>query len=175
MSDRMFPLDTTGRILVVAPTKRDGAITQSLLAKAGIGCFVCGDMREMACEIDSGADALLLTGEALASPDFEKILKALAHQPSWSDLAVVVLLQPSPLAPRAQRRLDALSNVTVLERPAPVRSVVSAVQTAIRGRERQYQIRDQIEAIRRAEAAAHHLRRQLEVAIEASEVGTFHC
>jgi PAS domain S-box-containing protein len=175
MSDRMHPLDTTGRILVVAPTKRDGAITQSLLAKAGIGCLVCGDMCEMAREIDGGADALLLTGEALASPDFDKVLKVLAHQPSWSDLAVVVLLQPSPLNPKAQRTLDALSNVTVLERPAPVRSVVSAVQTAIRGRERQYQIRDQIDSIRRAEADAVDLRRRLEVAIDASEVGTFHC
>lgn len=175
MPDSKSPLDTTGRILVVAPTKRDGMITQSLLAKAGIGCFVCGDLSEMAGAIDDGADALLLTGEALVSRDFEKILEVIARQPSWSDLAVVVLLQPTPLIPSAQRSLDALSNVTVLERPAPARSVVSAVQTAIRGRKRQYQIRDQIESIRRAEAAANDLRRQLEVAIEASEVGTFHC
>ena len=167
--------DTTGRILLVAPTKRDGAITQGLLAEAGIGCFICGDLEQMAREVDNGADALLLTGEALAAREFDQVLAVLTKQPSWSDLSVVVLLPPSPLSLRAQRALDSLSNVTLLERPAPVRSVVSAVQTAIRGRERQYQIRDQIESIRKAEAAANDLRRQLEAAIDASEVGTFHC
>jgi PAS domain S-box-containing protein len=167
--------DTTGRILLVAPTKRDGTITQGLLAEAGIGCFICGDLKQMAREVDNGADALLLTGEALAAGEFDQVLAVLAKQPSWSDLSVVVLLPPSPLSLRAQRALDSLSNVTLLERPAPVRSVVSAVQTAIRGRERQYQIRDQIESIRKAEAAANDLRRQLEAAIDASEVGTFHC
>jgi len=169
------PRDTTGRILLVAPTKRDGTITQGLLAEAGVGCFICGDLEHLAREVDNGADALLLTGEALAAREFDQVLAVLANQPSWSDLSVVVLLPPSPLSLRAQRVLDSLSNVTLLERPAPVRSVVSAVQTAIRGRERQYQIRDQIESIRKAEAAANDLRRQLEASIDASEVGTFHC
>ncbi|MCE9604353.1 MAG: response regulator [Planctomycetia bacterium] len=175
MPDSVRPLDTTGRILVVAPTKRDGDVSCALLAKAGVGCLVCRDLDHAAREIGRGADALLLTGDALASLEFGQVLTILANQPAWSDLAVVVLLQPSPLSRRAQRALDALSNVTLLERPAPVRSVVSAVQTAIRGRERQYQIRDQIESIRRAEEAANELRRQLEGAINASEVGTFHC
>jgi len=175
MPDSASPLDTKGRILVVAPTKRDGEVSRDLLAKAGIGSLICRDLEHAAHEILQGADALLLTGEALAAREFEQVLAVLAKQPSWSDLAVVVLLQPSPISSRAQRALDALSNVTLLERPAPVRSVVSAVQTAIRGRERQYQIRNQFESIRRAEAEANELRRQLEAAIDASEVGTFHC
>lgn len=170
-----LPFAVTGRILLIAPTKRDGEVTQSLLARAGLGCCICRDPEHLAREIEAGADALLLTGETLASPGFDQVFSVLARQPSWSDLGAVILLPPTPLSPPAQRAFDALTNVTVLERPAPTRSVVSAVQAAIRGRERQYQIRDQFESIRRAEVAANDLRRQLEAAIDASEVGTFHC
>jgi signal transduction histidine kinase/ActR/RegA family two-component response regulator len=60
-------------------------------------------------------------------------------------------------SPVATRVLRALRNVTLLERPAPMRSVLSAVEAAVRSRVRQYQIRDQVELIRRAEATAQQL------------------
>ena len=56
-----------------------------------------------------------------------------------------------------------------------MRSVISAVESALRGRARQYQIRDQIAAISEAEQSARELREQLELAVDASELGTFHC
>jgi hypothetical protein len=68
-----------------------------------------------------------------------------------------------------------LRNVTLLERPAPTLSVVSAVQAAVRGRERQYQMRDQFESIRKGEMRSRELLEQLEIAVDASELGTFHC
>ena len=68
--------------------------------------------------------------------------------------------------------LRLLRNVTLLERPAPTLSVVSAVQAAVRGRERQYQMRDQFESIRKGEMRSRELQEQLEIAIDASELGT---
>ena len=62
-----------------------------------------------------------------------------------------MLMQGSVTSNAAPQIIRDLGNVTLLERPAPTRSVVSAVQTAIRSRQRQYQIRDQMEAIRRAQ------------------------
>ncbi len=118
---------------------------------------------------------MLLTEEALGATGIDELLRTLAKQPAWSDLPVVLLMQGGILSPAATQVLRSLRNVTLLERPAPTRSVVSAVQAAIRGRDRQYQIRDQIEAIRHAEATSSELRQQLEIAIEASELGTFHC
>ena len=44
----------------------------------------------------------------------------------------------SPRAPR--RRCETLGNVTLLERPVRVAALVSAVRTALRARQRQYQI-----------------------------------
>ena len=61
------------------------------------------------------------------------------------------MMQGGNLSPVATRVLRLLRNVTLLERPALARSVVSAMQSAVRARERQYQIREQIERIRRGE------------------------
>ena len=163
------------RVLLAAPTRRDAEVTLSLLEKAGLFCIVCDGLRGLAGEIDSGAGVILLTEEAMTAPGIGELLDALATQPPWSDLAVVLLLRGGVLSPAASKVLRALHNVTLLERPAPTRSVVSAVQAALRGRDRQYQIRDQIESIRRAEATSSELRRQLEIAVDASELGTFHC
>jgi signal transduction histidine kinase/FixJ family two-component response regulator len=86
-----------------------------------------------------------------------KLLPSLERQPPWSDLPVVMLIQGGVQSSGANSVLRSLRNVTLLERPAPTRSVVSAVLAAVRGRERQYEIREQIEAIRRAEARSREL------------------
>ena len=163
------------RVLLVAPTTRDAEVTRSLLAKAGLACVVCEGLRELAREVETGAGVVLLTEEAVTAPAIDELLSTFANQPPWSDLAIVLLMQGDILSPASIRVLRSLRNVTLLERPAPARSVVSALQTAIRGRVRQYQIRDQIESIGRAEATSRELQRQLEIAVNASELGTFHC
>jgi signal transduction histidine kinase/ActR/RegA family two-component response regulator len=99
----------------------------------------------------------------------------LDKQPSWSDLPVVMMMRQGDQSPVAAGVLRLLRNVTLLERPAPTLSVVSAVQAAVRGRERQYQMRDQFESIRKGEMRSRELQEQLEIAIDASELGTFHC
>jgi hypothetical protein len=86
-----------------------------------------------------------------------------------------MMMQQGDQSPVATNVLRSLRNVTLLERPAPTLSVVSAVQAAVRGRERQYQTRDQIESIRKGEVRSRELQQQLEIAIDASELGTFHC
>lgn len=167
--------DAERRVLLVAPTTRDGEVTRLLLAKAGLVCVVCDGLRNLAREVEAGAGVVLLTEESVAAPGIDELLATFAKQPPWSDLAVVLLLQGGVPTPAATQVLHSLSNVTLLERPAPMRSVISAVQSAVRGRDRQYQIRDQIASISRAEATSSELRRQLEIAVDASELGTFHC
>jgi hypothetical protein len=163
------------RVLLIPPTIRDGEVTRSLLAKAGLQCVVCQGPGELAREMEVGVGVVLLTSEVLAAPEMGELLRALAQQPPWSDLAIVLLVKGKLSSAAATRVLGSLTNVTLLERPSPIRSVISAVQAAVRGRERQYQIRDQIESIRSAQAVSNELRQQLEIAIETSELGTFHC
>jgi signal transduction histidine kinase/CheY-like chemotaxis protein len=163
------------RVLLVAPTARDGEITRSLLAKAGLTCVVCENLNHLVKELHVGAGAVLLTEEAITGEGIEELLTTVAEQPSWSDIPVVMMMRQGDQSPVATGVLRSLRNVTLLERPAPTLSVVSAVQAAVRGRERQYQMRDQFESIRKGEVRSRELQEQLEIAVDASELGTFHC
>ena len=162
------------RVLLVPPTRRDGEVTSALLARAGLGCLICRDLEILSEEISAGAGAVLLTEETLAASGIERLLASLQNQPSWSQLPVVLLIDGAGRAPVVVQAIQALGNTTLLDRPAPTRSVISALEVAVKGRERQYQIRDQFEKIRRAEARARELQQQLAIAVNASELGTFH-
>jgi signal transduction histidine kinase len=139
------------RVLIFPPGRRDGEVTRAVLGRAGLDCVVCPDARDVAHEIEAGTGVLIMTDAALASPSIQPVLTALSRQPSWSDLPVVLLCQAGPQAPGVAHILKSLTNVTVLDRPASARTLVSTVQAALRGRLRQYQTRDQLEALRIAE------------------------
>jgi signal transduction histidine kinase len=163
------------RVLVVPPTVKDGHVTQELLSKSGLNSHCCRNLSEVCTELSAGAGALLLTEEAVTSHDIQALLDVLQHQPPWSDLPIILLMRGGAQSPAATRVLRALRNITLIERPAPMRSVISAAQSAIRGRQRQYQIREQIDTIQQEESHSRELQKQLEIAIDASELGTFHC
>ena len=163
------------RVLLLAPTAKDGEVTCRVLHKAGIECVALRNLYELSQELPRGAGSLLLTEDVFSAAGVGELLSALENQPNWSDLPVVMMMPEAIDSPIAQRMMAALSNVILLERPAPMRSLVSAVQAAIRARVRQYQIRDQIDAVREAEQRSRELQQQLELAMDASELGTFHC
>jgi PAS domain S-box-containing protein len=136
------------RVLLAAANVKDGEITRSLLAREGLTCVVCQNLRDLTKEVDAGVSAIVLTEEAFGAESLDELLAKLEKQPPWSDIPVVLLMQGDRGSAAAVQMLRSLQNVTLLERPAPMRSVASAVQAAVRARVRQYQIRRQIEEIR---------------------------
>ncbi|MFL6694779.1 MAG: sensor histidine kinase, partial [Ramlibacter sp.] len=63
------------------------------------------------------------------------------HQPAWSDLPVLVMAKRGADSLEAQRAVEHLGNVTMLERPVRTLSLVSAARSALRARDRQYEMR----------------------------------
>jgi len=116
-------------------------------------CAVCGDPLQLAAQIESGLGAIVVTDAVASDPRSAAILAALGSQPAWSDAPTILLSRNDRKSAAVERFVAALSNVTILDRPASTRTLVSAVQTAIRGRRRQYQIRDQLQALHAAEEA----------------------
>ncbi|MEP7061523.1 MAG: ATP-binding protein [Betaproteobacteria bacterium] len=165
----------TRRVLLAAPTARDAEVTQAILAKAQIACVACRDLRQLAREIEGGVGAIVLTADALGTHDIDQVVAMLDREPAWSEPPIVLLLGHSMLAAGPAARLRALRNVTVLERPTPIHALVSAIGAALRARQRQYQMRDQILALERSEKSSRQLQQQLELAVDASALGTFHC
>jgi signal transduction histidine kinase/ActR/RegA family two-component response regulator len=137
------------RVLILAPIGRDGALTSQLLAQAGIPCHLCGSAREMCAEIRQGAGAVLLTEEALADRYIDELAETLQTQPAWSDISLLLFAgdDRSQATMRTLRTLEVLRNVTLLDRPIRVTAVISTIRAALRGRRRQYELRDVLLAL----------------------------
>jgi signal transduction histidine kinase/CheY-like chemotaxis protein len=152
------------RVLIFPPTRRDGDVTRDLLERAGLSCYVCYDALILARELDLGAGTMVLTDAALVAPNFDSVLAVLGRQPPWSDLPVVLLCQAVAQSAAVARIIASMTNVVLLDRPASARTLISAVQTAIRARLRQYETREQLRALREAEEALLGREQQLHIA-----------
>jgi signal transduction histidine kinase/ActR/RegA family two-component response regulator len=140
------------RLLVLAPTGKDAALLRAKLLEAGFECDVCADAADLAEEIGRGAGSLLVAEEAIAAR-MQPLARLIERQPSWSDLPVLIMTREGANSPTVGKALLTLGNVTLLERPIRVSALASAVRTALRARQRQYQARAQL-AEREAAAQA---------------------
>ena len=86
----------------------------------------------------------------LAGDRLECLKAVLDRQPSWSDIPAVLLTRSGLDSPVAALVMQSLRNVLVLTRPVGMTVLLSAVRTALCARERQYEVRDQIESLARA-------------------------
>jgi len=146
------PSDAELRVLMAPATRRDGEATRQALAPFGVELVVMAGPADIAEEVAVGVGAIVLTELAQAGAGFERLTRVLARQCAWSDVPVVLTVRAD--ASTALTALYArLSNVTVIDRPTSIRTLVSAIQAALRARRRQYEIRDRIDALERAERA----------------------
>jgi len=150
-----------GRVLIFAPIGRDAGLTAELLSRAGVACQVCHAMNDVCIELARGAGAILLTEEALADPRLDDLADALASQPPWSDISILLFAgsDRSQASLRTLHKLEVLRNVTLLDRPVRTAAVISTVRAALRGRQRQYELRDTLVALQRARLDAEHANR----------------
>lgn len=141
------------RVLVLPPTRRDGDVTCAMLRNVGLDCDVVGNARMLASQLSTSIGAVVLTDAVVGDPDLSSVMEALDHQPQWSDVPVILLSRPVAQSHNDKRRFGKLTNLTVLDRPTSGTALVSAVEAAIRGRARQYQIRDQLNSLQAADTA----------------------
>ena len=141
------------RVLVLPPTRRDGDVTCAMLRNVGLDCDVVGNARMLASRLSAPIGAVVLTDAVVGDPDLSSVMEALDHQPQWSDVPVILLSRPVEQSHTDKRGFGKLTNLTVLDRPTSGRALVSAVEAAIRGRARQYQIRDQLNSLQAADTA----------------------
>jgi PAS domain S-box-containing protein len=152
------------RILIFAPTGRDAALTARFLVDGNLHPLACESIEHLCLEMNEGAGLVFLTGEALTPEAMQCLIGALAQQPPWSDIPIVVLTSGGGGTPANAAALSALGeagNVTLIERPVRVMTLMSTVKSALRARHHQYDVRDRLEAERRAKEALAQSERQL--------------
>ena len=141
------------RVLLLAPTSKDAAMTERILGQAGVTCASCSDLAQVCRELDRGVAAVILPEEVVVHETHREFGRWLAHQPAWSDLPVLILSRAGGDSAAVAQAMAQFGNVTVLERPTRVAPFVSAVRTALRTRQRQYQNRQHLAEIRRSAEA----------------------
>ena len=103
-------------------------------------------MADLVARLAEGAGAAVITEEALFRDFDDRLYQWVEKQPAWSDFPFVVLTSQSapPGHPRRIQLLAALKNVSLLERPLHAATLVSAVRSALRARQRQYEVREHL-------------------------------
>jgi signal transduction histidine kinase len=144
------------RVLVVAPTGRDGVLICNLLRSRALDCvmFATPELARLALRL--GAGAVILAEEALKLSDIDEWSVQIAQQPSWSDIPLILLTVRGEVDQENQQRsrvLEPLGNLVLLERPVRPETFLSTVQAALRGRVRRYQVRDFLSRSRAADEA----------------------
>ena len=135
--------DVSRRVLIVAPIGRDAELMCTHLESAGVPCEVCDDVDGMCMELDRGAGAIIVTEEAIGPEVAPRLARVLSEQPAWSDVPIIILTgTPLETKSRSFRELGRRTNVTLVDRPVRINSLISAAQTALRARARQYEVRD---------------------------------
>ncbi|MGJ5140895.1 response regulator [Bradyrhizobium oligotrophicum] len=137
------------RVLVFAPIGRDGPASAELLRSARIETTVCSDLAHLLHEMSAGVGAVFVAEEGLFAEDTAPLTQWVERQPAWSDLPFIVLTshrEQRAVVTWRRHLVGALRNVSLLERPIQPITLTSAVQSALRARRRQYQIRALIQA-----------------------------
>jgi signal transduction histidine kinase/ActR/RegA family two-component response regulator len=133
--------------LVLAPLGRDAALATSALAAAGIDAEAVSDFTAVWERIEAGVGAVVVTEEVLTVELMRSLAPIMRAQPAWSDLPIIVLSSTARGLPlRLATQMQDLGNVSFLDRPIQRRTLVAAVRSALRARQRQYEARRAIEA-----------------------------
>jgi signal transduction histidine kinase len=130
-------------LLTVAPVGRDAELICELLP--GVACKAYAALHDIPQDLWNGASGLVISEEALDPASIQCLSRTLQRQPAWSDFPTIVLTgggASTHLSMRMVKMREPLGNVTLLERPLRSVTLVSAVRSALRARERQYQLRD---------------------------------
>ena len=127
-----------------------------MLGKWGVRAVAHRDMEALCGALRCGVGAVVLAEEALRRPARERLVGELAAQPEWSDVPLVLLTSAGELSSMIEgtAAVARRGNVTLLERPVRIATLATAVRSALRARERQYDLRDYLAELRAAREAA---------------------
>lgn len=136
--------DRSDRILIVAPIGRDAELMCAQLQTAGLTCTATRDVYSLCEEIPNGVGALIVTEEALATDAAAALMKTLGEEPPWSEPPLIILTGSLSFEAKSHSFDGILrrTNVTLVDRPVRIKTLISTTQSALRARQRQYDIRD---------------------------------
>src|SRR5688572_14862123 len=154
------------RVVVLPPTGADGVAIKKLLDSSGIACLVVSDMAAVCEALNDGAGALVLAEEALVAEP-PRLMECVRVQPVWSDLPLILLSSSgSSESTTLAEIVPALGNVSLVERPVRMSTLVSLIRSALRARGRQYQVREHLARQESAQKAIREAQERFRLLVE---------
>jgi signal transduction histidine kinase len=140
--------ELTTRILILAPIGRDATLMAHVLGEAGMVVQIT-DATELADRLREGAGAVLITEEALEPALMSRLAGVLARQPAWSDVPFMILTGHPEVTAKARSftGLGSRANITLIDRPVRMKTLVTTAEAVLRFRRRQYEIRGLMEEL----------------------------
>src|SRR5215831_2634759 len=136
------------RILILTPTGRDAELMSRFLADASLVPQICITIDDVSEQTSKGAGVVLLTEESLTVRSLAVLARTLLAQPRWSDIPIILLTSggsESPANTEGLSSLAAIGNVSLIERPVRMMTLLSTIKAALRARNRQYDVREHLE------------------------------
>lgn len=162
------------RVLIVAPYGRDAESVAALLQREGYQAQVHVDLRSVAAALGDDTGVVLATEEAF-QVGLSELAEALKRQAAWSDIPFVLLAAPSKS--RSQGTLeqrhglpDGVTNVVVLERPLGSASLLTGIGSAMRARQRQFDMRDRLSELEESRRSLSASERELRLVADSLPV-----
>jgi PAS domain S-box-containing protein len=159
-------------VAILTPTGQDGKVAERVLARADFEPRVCTNMADV-CELIGKEEigVLLLAEEALVPEERDKLFESLDRQPSWSDVPIVILTGEDELSGALPRGLSSVArkgNVTLLERPVRVATLTTVIQSALRARQRQLDVKANLEQQQAAETSLRESEMRLRATVQSA-------
>ncbi len=130
------------RVLIYAPTGQDAVLASKMLTLAKVDNLVADTSAHLSAELLVGVGAVLTVEEALSTGGLKVLGEFVQEQPNWSDLPIVLLTHRGPDSLSVRQAIGVLGNVTLLERPVRTLTLITSLQSVLRAREKQYQVRE---------------------------------
>ncbi|MBL8796621.1 MAG: response regulator [Planctomycetia bacterium] len=134
------------RVLVLTPPGGEAGLIEDVLRRDGLPRCRLANLSALCAEFTRGAGAAVIAEEMLTPPVMQQLAETLGRQGEWSDFPLLILFgevgRSPDVAARMLNLLEPLGNVAILERPVTPTALIGALRAALRGRRRQYQVRD---------------------------------
>ena len=130
------------RILIYAPAGQDASLAGAVLASGAIASHACRSAGELAEQLVLGAAGVLTVDEALHAGAYRVLDDFARQQPDWSDLPIILLTHGGQDSLPLRQAISTLGNLTLLERPVRILTLITSAHAMLRARQRQYQMRE---------------------------------
>ncbi|WP_050779933.1 sensor histidine kinase [Crocosphaera chwakensis] len=166
---------SSNTIVIATQLRQNAKAMGQVLETQGLSWIEMDSLETVKTAIRAEVGLLIITEEMLSlDNNFEKLVECLNEQPNWSDIPVIFLLKNCRHFPVCMAMLKSSSHqgsLTLLEMPLKRREFNSTVQTCLKNRQRQFQLRDALLRLHQSNQAlenfshvvAHELRNPLNV------------